>query len=319
MPEQIIQASFNSGEWSPKLFARVDIAKYRSGAALLQNFFVDYRGGASTRPGTKYILQCKDSTHPVRLIPFQASFSIGYVLEFGQNYVRFYYNGAPVLETATSITTADAGPPEVFTDAAHGYSNGDWLFIANAYYIVANATTNTFTLTDLFANAVNTNPFTLPTNAQRVYTIASPYLGSELALLKFAQNVNTLILCHPNHLPYQLILTAATNWSLTAITFGTTINPPTGIGITTTSASGTTNYSYVVTSVDINGQESDASAPVSLLAAQNMSTAAISNEVSWTARVGAELSLVGWINLSTGPTHRSLPWPQPRAGGYARP
>ena len=83
MPEQAIQSSFNSGEWSPKLFSRVDIAKYRSGAALLQNFFVDYRGGASTRPGTKYVLQCFKSATAVRLIPFQASFSVGYVLEFG--------------------------------------------------------------------------------------------------------------------------------------------------------------------------------------------------------------------------------------------
>src|SRR5882757_3801341 len=95
-----IQASFNSGEWSPKLFARVDMQKYRSGAALLENFFVDYRGGASSRPGTKYILQCFNSNQPVRLIPFQASFAVGYVLEFGHGYVRFFFNSTPVLETA---------------------------------------------------------------------------------------------------------------------------------------------------------------------------------------------------------------------------
>ena len=75
MTEQIIQASFNAGEWSPKLYARVDLAKYRSGAALLQNFFVDYRGGASTRPGTRFITQCYNSSAAVRLITFQASFA----------------------------------------------------------------------------------------------------------------------------------------------------------------------------------------------------------------------------------------------------
>jgi hypothetical protein len=66
MTDLIIQASFNSGEWSPNLYARVDLVKYKAGAALLQNFFVDYRGGASTRMGTKYILQAKDSAHPLR-------------------------------------------------------------------------------------------------------------------------------------------------------------------------------------------------------------------------------------------------------------
>jgi len=88
-----VQASFNSGEWSPKLYARVDQAKYKSGAALLQNWFVDYRGGASTRMGSKYVIQAYKSSTQVRLINFQASFSVGYVLEFGNGYIRFIYQG----------------------------------------------------------------------------------------------------------------------------------------------------------------------------------------------------------------------------------
>src|ERR1700729_1114862 len=228
MTQQHIQASFNSGEWSPKLYGRVDLQKYRSGAALLQNFFVDYRGGASTRPGTKYVLQCFKSDTSVRLIPFQASFSVGYVLEFGDRYVRFFYLGAPVLEAATSITVATAGPPEVFIDTAHGYANGDWIFAGNAYYIVQGVTANTFTLTDLFGNAINTNPFTLPANAQRVYTIlTSPYQAGDLQQIKFCQNVNQLYLCRPNYPPQVLTLTSATNWALTAINFAPTIATPT--------------------------------------------------------------------------------------------
>jgi hypothetical protein len=49
----VIQGSFAAGELSPSLFAHVDLAKYHTGAALLRNFFVDYRGGVSNRPGTK--------------------------------------------------------------------------------------------------------------------------------------------------------------------------------------------------------------------------------------------------------------------------
>ena len=60
MSDIAVQASFNAGEWSPALFARVDIQKYHSAAALLENFFVDYRGGASTRTGTEYIIQCTE-------------------------------------------------------------------------------------------------------------------------------------------------------------------------------------------------------------------------------------------------------------------
>ena len=289
MADTITQASFNSGEWSPKLFARVDVAKYRSAAALLQNYFVDYRGGASTRPGTKYIQQAYNSAAKVRIIPFQASFSIGYLLEFGAGYVRFYYQGTPVLETATSITSAASGPPEVFTDTAHGYNDNDWIFVAGNYYIVQGATTNTFTLTDLFGNAINTNPFTLPVNASRVYTITSPYAASELAIVKFAQNVNMMVLCHPNHPPYVLTLNTATNWTLTAITFGSAITAPTSPAVTESSglSSGSTYYSYVVTSVDGNGQESGPSTPANGGPWADMRSVAGSTKITWSAVTGA--------------------------------
>jgi hypothetical protein len=281
-----IQASFNSGEWSPKLFARVDIAKYKSGAATLENWFVDYRGGASTRPGTKYILQCYKSATAVRLIPFQASFSVGYVLEFGDQYIRFFFDGAPVVETATTITASTPGAPVVFTDNAHGYVDDDWIFVSGKYYIIDNATPNTFTLTDLVGNAINTNPFVLPTSASRVYTIASPYAAADLALVKFAQNVNQLILCHPSYAPHVLTLISPTNWNILPIVFGTTATPPGGLGYTTSLSGGSVYYSYGVTSVDANGQESTG-VVLNIGALTDLRTTAGSITISWTLVPGA--------------------------------
>lgn len=255
MGEPVIQTSFNAGEWAPKLNARVDLQKYHSGAALLRNFFVDYRGGATTRPGTKFINQARSTT--VRLIPFTASFTVTYMLEFGPGYIRFYNNGAPILEAATSITAAASGSPEVFTDTAHGYANNDWLFIGGSYYIVQGATTNTFTLTDLFGNAINTNPFTLPAAAQRVYTIlTSPYQAGDLQLIKFAQDVNFLFLCHPNYAPQLLTFNGPTSWTLAPISFAPTIGTPTLSSAATTFAAGSQAVSYIATAVDANGQES---------------------------------------------------------------
>lgn len=287
MSDLKIQASFNVGEWSPSLNARVDLQKYRSAAALLENFIVDYRGGASTRPGTKYILQAYKSATAVRLIPFQASFNVGYILEFGDGYIRFYNNGAPVLEAATSISSAASGPPEVFTDAAHGYNNNDWIFVGGNYYIVQNVTTNTYTLTDLFGNAIATNPFVLPAAASRVYTLASPYAAADLALVKFAQNVSALILCHPNYAPQVLTLVTATNWTLLPIVFGTTIGTPSGVSVATTLTTGLVYYSYVVTAVDAKGQESTPSTPASLALKTDIRSVAGTNVVSWTAVPGA--------------------------------
>lgn len=295
--QSIMQYSFNSGEWAPALNARVDIAKYHSGAALLRNFFVDYRGGATTKPGSRYILQTK-STSNVRLIPFQASLAVSYALEFGQGYLRFYNNGAPVLEVATTISGASQANPGIITDVAHGYATGDWIQIANVagmtqlngnYYIVVKLTANTYSLTDLNGVAVNTTGFGAYISggtAQRIYTIVSPYLDHELAQLKFTQNVNLLIICHPNYPPYQLTLISATNWTLAAIVFGSTILAPTGLAFTTTAGAGTINYSYVVTAVDPNGQESEVSAVVNSGAVGDIRTAG-SNSITWVAAAGA--------------------------------
>ncbi len=288
----VIQASFNAGEWSPKLFARVDLTKYRSGAALLENFFVDYRGGASTRPGTKYVLQCYKSATKVRLIPFQASANVGYVLEFGDNYIRFFFDGAPILETAKTISSAAAGPPEVFTSAGHGYANGDWIFVQNNYYIIANRTTNTFTLTDLFGNAINTNPFTLLASAQRVYTLASPYTALELATIKFAQNVTEMILCQSNHPTYVLTLIAATNWTLLPIVIGSTAATPVAPTLTfstSLNATNTATYGYVVTSVDSSGQESSPS-PATTTSCSDMRSVAGTIQVALSSSAAGAVS-----------------------------
>jgi hypothetical protein len=292
MSDLAIQASFNTGEWAPSLYARVDLAKYRSGAALLSNFFVDYRGGASTRPGTKYILQCYKSATPVRLIPMQVTFSLGYILEFGDKYIRFFVDGAPILETASTITAATAGPPEVFTDAGHGYVHGDWVFVQGNYYIVRSPTTNTFTLADLFANDINTNPFTLPTTAARVYTIASPYAAADLAVLKFAQNVNELILCHPSYAPQVLTIITAANWTILPIIIGSTSSPPIPSGISGNFPSPGSNpsatfYAYVITSIDANGQESSASSPTTAGPTFDLRDVAGSLSISWTPVAGA--------------------------------
>lgn len=88
-----IQPSFAAGELSPTLYARVDLDKYHSGAALLRNFFVDYRGGASNRPGTQYI-DTLASTDIPHVIPFTVATTAAYVLVFLTHSLQIYSNGA---------------------------------------------------------------------------------------------------------------------------------------------------------------------------------------------------------------------------------
>lgn len=300
MSEVVVQASFNSGEWSPKLFARVDVQKYKSGAALLKNFFVDYRGGASTRTGTRYITQAYKSSTQVRLITFQASFSVGYVLELGNGYIRFFYNGSPIVETALAITAATKANPCVITVPGNSYLVGQWIYVTGVggmtqlngkYYSVLAVAGNNVTLGDLNGNNINSTGYSTYTSggtAARVYTLSSPYTSADdLRLIKFAQSVGQMILCHPNHVTYVLTLISATNWTITPIAVGATISAPSGVAVTSTLGGGSTNYSYGVTSIDSAGQESSLSSPGALASRADLRVTSGSNQVTWTPVTGA--------------------------------
>lgn len=102
-----IQSSLNAGELSPSMYARVDIAKFESGAALLRNFFVDFRGGVNNRAGTQFVAATKAVAGAKRLLPFTVSTQAAYVLEFGNLYVRIYLNQAFVAEITTPYLSTD--------------------------------------------------------------------------------------------------------------------------------------------------------------------------------------------------------------------
>lgn len=322
MAQPTIQSSFNSGEWAPNLWSRTDIEKYNSGAALLRNFFVDYRGGASTRVGTKYILRgYKDST-AIRMINFQASFAVKFAMEFGANYIRFYTNGAPVLETGLNITAATKANPCVLT-VTNSYTTGDvdWVYISGVngmtqlngnYYIVHARDATHVTLYDLFGNPVDSSAFGAWTSGgttARVFTLASPYAAADLALLKFVQNVNTMIITHPSYVPYALMYTSTTSWSLAAIVFGTTVSAPGGLNPSTTLSAGSVNYAYVVTAVDGNGQESEISAIARISNIQDLRTVAGTNNIVWDPVAGAASYNVYKATVSyTGPIPAGAPF-----------
>lgn len=151
----IIQRSFASGEIAPALYARVDFFKYQTGLRTCRNFFIMRHGGAANRPGTKFIGEVSDSSKTVRLIPFIFSEEQTYVMEFGNYYVRFIKDGDYLKEAATTITGITQANPAVVSITAHGYSDGDEVYISSVVgmtevngrnFKVANSATNTFSL-----------------------------------------------------------------------------------------------------------------------------------------------------------------------------
>jgi len=105
--------SFSAGELGPKMMARVDFAKYQNGLEKLENFILLPQGGIQSRAGLRYVAETKDSTVQSRLIRFIFSTSDAYILEFGNQYIRFYKGGGQIqsggvpVEVATPYLTSD--------------------------------------------------------------------------------------------------------------------------------------------------------------------------------------------------------------------
>lgn len=93
-----IQTNFTGGEWSPRLSGRIDVDRYNASAKRMPNCFVRVQGGAARRFGTRYIQAVKNPADRTVLIPFIYSSTEAYMLEFGDEYVRFYKNGEPILD-----------------------------------------------------------------------------------------------------------------------------------------------------------------------------------------------------------------------------
>lgn len=77
--------NFTAGELSPKLDGRSDISKYFNGCHVLENFHVHPHGGATRRPGFRFVAEAMHPDNPNLLIPFEFNASQTYMLEFGED------------------------------------------------------------------------------------------------------------------------------------------------------------------------------------------------------------------------------------------
>ena len=223
--------NFTGGELSPRLDGRNDLAKYPTGLKTLENFVVFPHGSAARRSGTQFVAEVKDSSAKTRLIPFEFSTTQTYMMEFGNQYIRFYKDNGQILESDVTISGATQANPVVVTATGHSYDNGDEISITgvvgmtelnNKRYLVANKTTNTFEITDVDGTNINGTGFTAYTSggvANRVYEIATPYLTAELFDLKFAQSADVMYITHPNHEVEKLSRSGHTSWTLTDVDF----------------------------------------------------------------------------------------------------
>lgn len=150
--------NFNAGEFSPLLEGRVDFDRYQNGCVLLENFIPTVQGPAMRRGGTRFVAGVKDHSKRVWLQSFEFSQDQAYVLEFGDQYVRFYTQGGQLLsglsplEVATPYTLATLFNVDG-TCRLRFAQSGDFLYITHPLYaprILKRTSPTTFVL-DVFA------------------------------------------------------------------------------------------------------------------------------------------------------------------------
>lgn len=269
MTYDLIKYAFSAGEISPKFIGRTDLEKYDLAVSLAYNFYVDYQGGLSTRPGTEFCDYIWKDHLPVMTFPFQYGPDIGnsYLMLFGDHYIRFMQDGAYVLEAAKEITDITTSPSPIVTCPNHGYESGDWIKIYNAQGVTSLNTkllevfkidANRFSVSDPIIGWVSTagdDPYIGGGIAQRVYTLESPYPADALALLKHHQTRNLIRLTHPDFPIHNLIRKSHADWEISPEIIGNNVPSPNQPSLTP-SDSGDAGTGVVVTAVDRDGQES---------------------------------------------------------------
>ncbi len=213
------QLGYVGGEFSPLMDARVDHPKYRVACRKLWNMIVLKQGGATRRPGLRYKGQAKfntgfsSSNNTCRLLKFQFSPTTSFVLEFGQQYIRFYSNQQQVtLSTAPTWLNSIAYAPGSFVEDPTD---------ANRIYY-----------TPVGTGISGTPPHSAPLfwTLQSIYEVPTPYAAATTpaSALTWTAPIWQIVPCqindvvylvHPDYPPYKLTRITDTNWTMAPVVF----------------------------------------------------------------------------------------------------
>lgn len=258
-----IQSSFNVGEISPLLFGRVDQDWYPAALATCLNYIPLIQGPITRRGGTYWASEVKNSSAKTRVARFEYSTTQAYIIEFGDQYCRFYKDNALITLTAQSITGITQASPAVVTySGADTYANGDRVVITgvsgmgqvnNREFTVANvnAAANTFELSGV--DSTGYDAYTSGGSVAEVYEISTPYLEADLFDLKFTQSADTLYIRHPSYARRKLTRSGHTSWTLSLMADSDGPYLPTNTTATTLTPSAATGNGITITASAVTG------------------------------------------------------------------
>ena len=117
----------------------------------------------------------------------------------------------------------------------------------------------------------------------------SPFAAADLRDLRYAQSADVIYFAHPSYAPRKLSRYADDDWRWSELTFLPTIATPKKPSLSTVGTpegDKKTDYTYCVTAIDDNGQESSPSEPASI-SAQALNSVDFHIRITWEAVEGA--------------------------------
>jgi hypothetical protein len=257
-----VQRSFAGGELAPALSIRADQVKYTTGLRTCKNFIVRKEGGVDNRAGLRFIAACKDNTDKHHLLRYDGVTENSSVLiEAGDGYLRFYYNGARVLVSAVPAWSAVVN-----------YVPGDIVLQGgvNYYCIAAN-------LNQVPPNAA----FWYAMPAGNILEIPHPF-GAHA--FNWVQSGNVITLTHADIHPQELIFTSLTSWVIRPVSTKPSIDPPTGLNFTPgiPGPAGGHTLAYVVTAAAVDTYEESEPSNIISIAGIGEPTSLTPDVLTWT-------------------------------------
>jgi len=125
-----IYTSWASGELSPLLKGRSDVQQYSQGANDLYNCLSLPYGPYMNRPGSFYSAEVKDSSKETRLLEFVFSTTDSAIIEFGEDYFRFFTNSGQVFDGTVPYEVAHTYTEDELFDV-HIAQSKDVIYIAH--------------------------------------------------------------------------------------------------------------------------------------------------------------------------------------------
>jgi hypothetical protein len=244
------QKAFSAGELAPGMYARTDLERYQIGLVTARNGVVLPTGGFQSRAGTEHRVSTK-ANGVARIEPIEFDVGEGYILEFGEGYVRFVLNGDPVgVGTAGGWATATV------------YAAGT---------VVTHGSTHAYICIDAHTSGASTEPgvggswedvwHDMGDVADAVMELPTPFTLAMLPEFQLQYVYNQITLSHPD-LTGPMLLERIPNpvaaeewtWVLSLIDFADNellrpFEAPTGVSV---DGSGGSGVGYVVTRIEIS-------------------------------------------------------------------